>query len=79
MKYKFFKDIFRDQENGKYSSKKIWGSIIMFLVCSVFVLDGLKFYKANVELFNSMLTAGCILLGLRIVGGLFNKKKDGEE
>jgi len=74
----FWSDQFRDKTGGKYSSKKFWGFIIMFLVCITFVLDGIAFYTANENLFNSMLIAGCTLLGLRVVSGIF-KKKDAPE
>jgi hypothetical protein len=76
----FWSDQFREKKGGKRSSKKFWGFIIMLLVCISFVLDGIDFYTANENMFNSMLVAGCTLLGLRTVGGLFgNKKKDDTE
>lgn len=75
MNYNFFQDMFRDRRGGKYSSKKIWGNVIMILVCLTFVADGVAFYTANVALFNSMLITGTTLLGLRVVTGLFNKSK----
>lgn len=74
-KYKFLKDQFLEEAGGKYSSKKIWGLIIMFLVCCSFILDGLNFYTSNENLFNSMLIAGCTLLGLNGVSKIFNKKE----
>jgi hypothetical protein len=74
----FWSDQFTDEKGGKYSSKKFWGFLIMLLVCSAFILDGLDFYTANKDLFNSMLIAGCSLLGLRAISGMF-KKKDGTE
>jgi uncharacterized membrane protein YwaF len=73
MKNKFLKDQLTEESGGKYSSKKFWGAIIMTLVCTAFVLDGLKFYTANHDLFNSMLIAGCTLLGLTIAKSVFNK------
>lgn len=73
-KSNFFTDQLREEVGGKFSSKKIWGFIIMGMVCASFVLDGLKFYSSNENLFNSMLIAGCTLLGLRAVKGMFNKK-----
>lgn len=72
----FLEDQFTDQKGGKYSSKKFWGFIIMLLVCSAFIVDGLHFYTANENLFNSMLIAGCSLLGLRAISGMFKKKDD---
>lgn len=70
----FFKDQFTEEKNGKFSRKSFWGFIIMTLVCTSFVLDGLHFYKSNENLFNSMLIAGCTLLGLTAVSGMFGKK-----
>ena len=72
---KFLKDQFLESKGGKYSSKKVWGFIVMLLVCSSFILDGLKFYTANKELFNSMLLAGCTLLGLNGIKTMFGNKK----
>ena len=73
MKNKFLKDQLTEESGGKYSSKKFWGAIIMTLVCASFILDGLNFYTANENLFNSMLIGGCTLLGLTIAKGVFNK------
>jgi len=75
MNYNFFQDMFRDKRGGKYSSKKIWGNVVMVLVCLTFVADGVAFYTANAALFNSMLITGTTLLGLRAVTGLFKKDK----
>jgi hypothetical protein len=72
----FFADILREKKGGKYSSKKIWGTITMILVSAAFVLDGLHFYEVNEELFNSMLIAGTTLLGLGIIATTFKKKED---
>ena len=76
--FKFIQDQLRERSGGKYSSKKIWGLIIMTLVCTSFILDGLKFYTANENLFNSMLIAGCTLLGLTSVSSVFKKKEDAQ-
>lgn len=73
--FKFIQDQLRERSNGKYSSKKIWGLIIMLLVCSAFILDGLHFYTANESLFNSMLIAGCTLLGLNTAKAIFSKNE----
>ena len=71
---KFAKDILSDESGGKYSSKKVWGHIIMAVAVLAFALDGLHFYKANVELVNSFLITGATLLGLRAVSKMFGKK-----
>ena len=71
--YKFFQDQLREEVGGKYSSKKVWGAIIMSLVCLAFIVDGLHFYNVNDNLFNSMLIAGCTLLGLTSVKNMFSK------
>ena len=70
---KFIRDMFCEESGGKYSSKKIWGAIIMALVCTSFILDGLHFYKSNETLFNSMLIAGTTLIGLRTLTGIIKK------
>jgi hypothetical protein len=75
----FWADQFKEKKGGKHSSKKFWGFIIMLLVCVSFVLDGIAIYTVNENLFNSMLIAGCALLGLRTIGGMFGKKKDDTE
>ena len=72
----FLKDQLTDEKGGKYSSKKFWGFIVMLLVCLAFIVDGVEFYTANENLFNSMLIAGCSLLGLRAISGMFKKKDD---
>jgi hypothetical protein len=69
----FWSDQFREKPKGKFSSKKLWGSIVMLLVCVSYILAGFSFYTANEELFNSMLIAGTTLLGLRILGETFKK------
>jgi len=74
MNYNFFQDMFREKRKGKYSSKKIWGNVIMILVCLSFVADGVAYYTANEALFNSMLITGATLLGLRGVTAIFGKK-----
>ena len=75
--FTFFQDLLREKRGGKYSSKKIWGMIIMLLVCIAFIVDGLKFYTVNENLFNSMLIAGTTLIGLGTLN-LFSSKKDTE-
>lgn len=75
--FTLFQDLLREKRGGKYSSKKIWGMIIMLLVCIAFVVDGLKFYTVNENLFNSMLIAGTTLIGLGTLN-LFSSKKDSE-
>jgi len=70
----FFSDLLREERDGKFSSKKVWGHVIMFLVCISFAVDGLHFYNINVDLFNSMLIAGSTLLGLRLISSMFKKQ-----
>lgn len=73
--FTFFQDLLREKRGGKYSSKKIWGAIIMFLVCSAFIVDGFDFYTINVALFNTMAAIGTTLIGLGSIAGIFNKKE----
>jgi hypothetical protein len=75
----FFSDLFRTERNGKYSSTKTWGHIVMLLVCSSFIIDGLKFYQSNTHLFDAMLIAGTTLIGLNAATGIFKRKKDEQE
>ena len=73
MNFKFFKDLTSESSGGKYSSKKIWGHIVMTLVGLTYVADGLHWYTMNLNAFNSMLIAGCTLIGLRTVKEVFKK------
>jgi len=73
--FTFFQDLLREKRGGKYSSKKIWGMVIMLLVCIAFILDGLNFYKVNENLFNAMLLAGTTLVGLTSALSIFGKKE----
>lgn len=73
--FTFFQDLLRERRGGKYSSKKIWGFIIMILVSAAFVTDGLHFYEVNENLFNSMLIAGTTLIGLGTAATIFGKKE----
>jgi len=72
----FFSDILKEKRNGKSSSKKIWGHLIMILVSASYILDGLHFYTINPNLFNAMLIAGTTLLGLNVVTSVFKKDSD---
>jgi undecaprenyl pyrophosphate phosphatase UppP len=65
--FKVFKEIHKEGKNEKYSSKKIWGSIILSLVCITYIGDGFKFYTINSHLFDSMLISGTTLIGLSMV------------
>ncbi len=71
--FKFFKDQLREETEGKYSSKKVWGAIVMALVSISYILDGMSFYNIDSTLFNSFLIAGTTLLGLRAVSKVFTK------
>jgi hypothetical protein len=51
----------------------------MSLVCISYIVAGFAWYTIDVSLFNSMLISGTTLLGLRIIGGLFSKKKDADK
>ena len=73
-KYKFFQDLFLEEADGKYSSKKIWGAVVMLLIAAAFIIDGLDFYIVNVNLFNTMALIGTTLIGLNTVSSMFTKK-----
>lgn len=62
------------EETGKYSAKRVWGSIILSLCGIAFALDGLNFYDVNIHLFDSFLLSGTALLGLSIIKGIAPKK-----
>ena len=70
----FWSDQFREKPKGKFSSKKLWGFIVMTLVSISYVLAGFTFYTVSENLFSSMLIAGTTLLGLKLVGDIFRKK-----
>ena len=61
------------EADGKFSSKRVWGGLIVVLCGLSFVADGMHFYKANADLFNSFLTAGTVLIGVNVVSQ-FKKK-----
>ena len=69
------RDLFTEKSGGKLSSKKFWGNIFLALCAVTYILDGFHFYDVGKELFNSVLVAGCTLVGLRTVGGMFNNGK----
>ena len=68
---KFINDLFKETSNGKISSKKFWGNIFLILCALTFVVDGFHFYEVSKDLFNPSLVAGCTLIGLRTIGGMF--------
>ena len=68
---KFISDLFREKNGGKISSKKFWGNIFLILCAITFVIDGFKFYDVSKDLFSPALVAGCTLIGLRTIGGMF--------
>ena len=72
----FFQDILRESRGGKFSSKKIWGHIVMLLVGTSYILDGLHFYNIDNNLFNSMLIAGCTLIGATAIANIFKRKPE---
>jgi len=55
------------EENGKFSSKRVWGGLVMLLCGTAFVVDGLHFYTVNSHLFDSFLIAGTTLIGINIL------------
>ena len=73
--FTFFQDLLREKRGGKYSSKKIWGMIVMILISLAFLGDGFNFYKVNVELFNTMAIIGTTLIGLGSLASIFSKKE----
>ena len=66
-------DWLKEEKGGKWSSKKIWGHIIMLLVSAAFVLDGLNFYEADHHIFDAMLIAGTTLIGAGTIRQIFSK------
>jgi len=72
--FTFFRDLYTEDKGGKYSSKKFWGHIFLALIGFTYLVDGFDWYDINVSLFNSVLIAGCTLIGLNTVKGMFNKK-----
>lgn len=75
--FTFFQDLLKEKRGGKFSSKKIWGAIVMLLLCLAFIGDGFEFYKVNVELFNTFAIIGTTLIGLGSAVAAFTKKNTG--
>tara|TARA_B110000503_G_C7105505_1_gene395742 strand:+ start:888 stop:1115 length:228 start_codon:yes stop_codon:yes gene_type:complete len=71
----FISDLFRESTGGKTSSKKFWGNAFLLLCGITYILDGFHFYEVSMDLFNPTLIAGCTLIGLRTVGGMFSGGK----
>jgi hypothetical protein len=71
---KFLSDLFKEKADGKISSKKFWGNILMFFCAATFVMDGLHWYDVSKDLFNPTLIAGCTLIGLRTVGNMMKSE-----
>ena len=69
----FFSDLIRERRNGKVSSKKIWGHIVMILVSMAFIMDGYDFYEINEHLFDAMLIAGSTLIGITAISTMFKR------
>jgi lipoprotein signal peptidase len=63
------------EDNGKFSSKRVWGGLIIMLCGIAFVVDGLHFYTVNNHLFDSFLTSGTVLIGVNVVSQFRTKKK----
>lgn len=76
MKQQILTDWFKEESGGKWSSKKLWGHVILLLVGIAFVLDGLNFYEADHHLFDAMLIAGTTLIGLNTLKGIWTSKKE---
>lgn len=62
------------ESDGKLSSKRVWGGLIITLCGIAFVVDGLRFYTVNAHLFDSFLTAGTVLIGINVVSQFKPKK-----
>ncbi len=71
--FTLIKDMHTEEKGGKYSSKKIWGSIFFTLIGLTYMLDGFGFYEINQHLFDSVLTAATFLIGATVVTA-FSKK-----
>ena len=70
----FIKDMFTEDKNdGKFSSKKMMGIISGFLAFIAFVVDSLKLYEINMDMFEGMLIFSATMLGVSVVRG-FTKK-----
>lgn len=74
----FIKDMFTEDKNdNKYSSKKMMGIVSGFLAFIGFVLDSLKIYDVNMEMFEGMLIFSATMLGVSVVRG-FTKRNDSQ-
>ena len=75
----FFLDLILEKRDGKASTKKIWGHIILILVSTTYVLDGWHFYKINEHLFDAMLIAGSTLIGASLITNIFRRNSQSKE
>lgn len=74
----FIKDMFTEDKNdNKYSSKKMMGIVSGFLAFIAFVLDSLKIYDVNMDMFEGMLIFSATMLGVSVVRG-FTKRNDSQ-
>lgn len=70
----FVKDVFTEsKDDNKFSSKKLMGIVSGFLAFTAFVVDSLKIYEVNPDMFEGMLIFSATMLGVSVVRG-FSKK-----
>lgn len=74
-----FRDMHTEKKGGKYSSKKIWGTIILSLICVTYLLDGFSFFTVNASLFDPMLFVAGGLIGLHTISQIFSRPSKEEE
>ena len=57
------------EHNGKWSSKRVWGTILLTAATAMTILGGLGMYNPDPSMVNTMFYAGTGVLGI----GVFKK------
>jgi myosin-crossreactive antigen len=66
-------------EDGKTSSKRVYGGVIISTALATYVLDGFKFYTVNTHLFDTLMIAGTTLLGIEVAKYFGTKTKTNDK
>ena len=68
------KDIFKEEQDGKESSKKVSG-LVFFAACLVMgFFDQMSEHKLNAMVWTTLFTGGMILVGAKTVKDIIQKK-----
>lgn len=64
VRFPILRQMHREAMNGKVSSKKVWGSIILTCAMASYLADGTEWYTVNTALFETCMYVGASLIGL---------------